>query len=45
MIITNTITMIVNIFYNKADLIIGNSYRLSKDLEKFTGKKIHTIYI
>ena len=38
------IKLLVKIFYNKADLIIGNSYRLSKDLEKFTGKKIHTIY-
>ena len=28
----------------EADLIIGNTYRLSKDLEKFVGKKIHTIY-
>ena len=34
----------MKIFYNKADLIIGNSYDLSKDLQNFVKTKIHTVY-
>ena len=38
------IKIMMKIFYNKADLIIGNSHDLSKDLQNFVKTKIHTIY-
>ena len=31
-------------FYRKADKIIGNSYDLSKSLQKLVKTNIHTIY-
>ena len=34
----------MKIFYNKADLIIGNSYDLSNGLQNFVNTKIHTVY-
>lgn len=39
-----SIKILMKIFYNKADLIIGNSYDLSKSLQKFVNTKIHTVY-
>ncbi len=38
------IKILIKILYNKADLIIGNSYDLSKSLQRFVKKKIYTIY-
>ena len=40
----NTIKIMMKFFYNKADLIIGNSYDLSKSLQRFINRKVHTIY-
>lgn len=38
------IKMMIKFFYIKADLIIGNSFDLSKSLQRFVNTKIHTIY-
>ena len=35
---------LIKIYYRKADLVIGNSKELSKDLSKFIKKKVYTIY-
>ena len=36
--------LLVKLFYKNVDKIIGNSLKLSKDLEKVCGKKVETIY-
>ena len=36
--------LLVKLFYKNADKIIGNSQKLSEDLEKVCGKKVETIY-
>jgi len=33
----------IKLFYRYSDLIIGNSYELSKDLKEFVGKKVETL--
>ena len=38
------IQILMKIFYYKADLIIGNSYDLSKSLQSFVKTKIYTVY-
>jgi glycosyltransferase involved in cell wall biosynthesis len=38
------IKFLVKLLYKKADIIIGNSFELSKDLSKFINKKVFTIY-
>lgn len=38
------IKVLVKIFYSRADLIISNSKKVSKDIEKFTNKKSIFIY-
>ena len=40
----NIIKLLIKILYHKADLIAGNSKELSKDLSKYTKKKVYTLY-
>ena len=40
----NCIKLLIKLFYNKADLIIGNSFNLSNSLQKFINRKVKTIY-
>ena len=40
----NIIKVLVKILYRYPDIIAANSQELSADLEKYTGRKIHTIY-
>ncbi|MDC3207815.1 glycosyltransferase [Candidatus Pelagibacter sp.] len=40
----NIIKVLVKILYRYSDIIAANSQELSEDLEKYTGRKIHTLY-
>ena len=40
----NIIKLLVKILYRYPDIIAANSQELSKDLEKYTGRKIYTLY-